>query len=66
VAGRSWIFPPSVSVQPITGAFNVVFRGPTPSRLTIACGPDWPWMRQAGREVAEFLGVPLVDRLYHG
>jgi hypothetical protein len=46
--------------------FNVVFRGSTQVRLTITSGPDWGWMRQAGRELAEFLGVPLVDRLYHG
>jgi hypothetical protein len=46
--------------------FDLVFRDPTVARLSLASGPDWVWMRQAGREVAEFLGVPIVDQLYHG
>ena len=46
--------------------FDLVFRDPTVPRMSIASGPDWVWMRQAGREVAEFLGVPLIDHLYHG
>jgi hypothetical protein len=46
--------------------FNVVFRDSPVSRMTIASGRDWVWKRQAGRELAEFLGVPLVDRLAHG
>ena len=45
--------------------FNLSFRGSPESRMTLASGPDWVWMRQAGRELAEFLGVPLVDRLHH-
>jgi hypothetical protein len=46
--------------------FNLVFRDSTVPRMSLASGPDWVWMRQAGREVAEFLGVPLLDQLYHG
>jgi hypothetical protein len=46
--------------------FNLVLRGPDTPRFNLARGVDWMWMRQAGREVAEFLGVPLTDQLYHG
>jgi hypothetical protein len=34
--------------------------------MTVASGPDWIWMGQAGRQLADFLGVPLVDGLEHG
>src|SRR5207253_4162587 len=44
--------------------FNLVLRGPEP-RLNLANGRNWVWIRQAGKEVAEFLSVPLVDQLYH-
>jgi hypothetical protein len=46
--------------------FDLVFRDPAVVRMSLASGPDWVWMRQAGREVAAFLGVPLLDQLYHG
>ena len=45
--------------------FDLVFRDSAVPRLNLASGPDWVWMRQVGREVAEFLGVPLIDQLYH-
>jgi hypothetical protein len=54
---------------PVTGRnydwyeFNLVLRGPDTPRLNLASGRDWMWIEQAGREVAEFLGVPLVDHL---
>jgi hypothetical protein len=46
--------------------FNLVLRGPDAPRLSLASGREWMWMREAGRQVAEFLGVPLIDQLYHG
>jgi hypothetical protein len=46
--------------------FDLVFRDPTIPRLNLAGDSDWTWMPQVGREVAEFLGVPVIDQLYHG
>jgi hypothetical protein len=46
--------------------FNLVFRGSGAARLNVASGANWMWMREAGRQVVEFLGVPLIDQLYHG
>jgi hypothetical protein len=35
-------------------------------RLHLTTHGDWQWLRQEGRSLADFLGVPLVDQLYHG
>lgn len=46
--------------------FGLVRSDSSKPRMSIASGTDWVWMRQAGHELSEFLGVPLIDRLYHG
>jgi hypothetical protein len=45
---------------------DLVFRDPAAPRMSLASGPDWVWMREAGLEVAEFLGVRVIDQLSHG
>jgi hypothetical protein len=46
--------------------FNLVLRDSDTPRMTLASGRQWDWMRQAGKELSEFLGVALVDQLSHG
>ena len=31
-----------------------------------AVSADWNWVRQTGQSIGEFLGVPVMDKLYHG
>ncbi len=45
---------------------NLILDGPAPARLNLLALADWDWLRRAGREVGAYLGVPVVDRLYHG
>jgi hypothetical protein len=45
---------------------NLVLDGPPPGRLHLLALADWEWIRRAGREVGDFLGVPVIDGLYHG
>jgi hypothetical protein len=45
---------------------NLILDGPPPSRLHLLALADWEWIRGAGREVGDYLGVPVVDGLYHG
>lgn len=42
---------------------NLVLDG---DRLHLLALADWAWLREAGGEVAAYLGVPVVDRLDHG
>jgi hypothetical protein len=41
---------------------NLVLKGEKPSRLNVALWLDVLRARQAGKDVAEFLGVPLLDQ----
>jgi hypothetical protein len=42
---------------------NLVFNnGAEPSRLNVAIWLDAQRARQAGKDIAEFLGVPLLDQ----
>jgi hypothetical protein len=71
VAENVLVQPPDQFSQPITQKydwyeFDLAFRDSTMPRMNIASGSECVWMRQAGREVAEFLGAPLIDHLYHG
>jgi hypothetical protein len=41
---------------------NLVLKGEEPSRQNVAFWLDALRARQAGKDVAEFLGVPLLDQ----
>jgi hypothetical protein len=34
--------------------------------VNLASLSDWQWIRETGGHIAEFLGVPVIDKLYHG
>ena len=42
---------------------NLVFKGEEPSRQNVAFLLDALRARQTGKDVAEFLGVPLLDQV---
>jgi hypothetical protein len=41
---------------------NLVLHGESEPRLNLAGHSDDRWMREAGRQLADFLGVPLIDQ----
>jgi hypothetical protein len=45
---------------------NLVFDDPNEPRYKLASQADWKWIREAGQQLADFAGVPVVDQLYHG
>ena len=45
---------------------NLILDAPRPDRLNLLALADWDWLRRAGGEIGAFLGVSVVDRLYHG
>ena len=45
---------------------NLILDGPHSARFHLLALADWEWLRDASREVGEYLGVPVIDRLYHG
>ena len=45
---------------------NLILDGPHSTRFHLLALADWEWLRDASREVGEYLGVPVIDRLYHG
>ena len=45
---------------------NVVLDGASTPRLNLLCLSDWKWIRESGQQIGEFLGVPVIDQLYHG
>jgi hypothetical protein len=45
---------------------NLVLDRPDSPRLNLASLADWEWTRRAGQAIGEFLGVSVIDRLYHG
>ncbi len=45
---------------------NLILDVPRPNRLHLLALSDWDWLRRAGGEIGAYLGVPVVDRLYHG
>jgi hypothetical protein len=49
-----------------TYEMNLLLNGAPESRLHLCTHSDWPWMRESGRRLADFLGVPVVDQLHHG
>jgi hypothetical protein len=57
---------PSLSEQFHNYEMNLLFGDHEATRLHLCTHSDWQWMRDAGRRLADFLGVPLVDQLYHG
>jgi hypothetical protein len=57
----------SYSVRSFHGyELNIVLDGTSTPRLNLLCLSDWKWIRQSGRQIAKFLGVPVIDELYHG
>jgi hypothetical protein len=56
---------PSIEFEYDWYEFNLVLRGHETPRFNLASGTDWMWMGQAGAEIAQFLGVPLVDQRSH-
>jgi hypothetical protein len=57
---------PTTHEQFYTYEMNLLFDHTEQSRLHLTTHSDWQWMRQAGQKLASFLGVPVVDQLYHG
>ncbi len=45
---------------------NLVLDDPETPRVNLFSVADGPWVRQTGRSIGEFLGVPVMDRLHHG
>lgn len=45
---------------------NLLLSDPEGGRLNLTAHSGWPWMRQAGPQLADFLGVPLIDQLSPG
>jgi hypothetical protein len=45
---------------------NLVFDDKAVPRVNLASLSDWQWIRETGRRIADFLGVPAIDKLYHG
>jgi hypothetical protein len=45
---------------------NLILDGAPVPRMNLASLSDWQWIRDTGGQVAEFLGVPVIDKLYHG
>jgi hypothetical protein len=45
---------------------NLVLENGSVPRLNLASLSDWQWIRETGGQIASFLGVPVIDKLYHG
>ena len=45
---------------------NLVLDDSAVPRLNLASLTDWQWIRETGGRIAGFLGVPVIDKLYHG
>jgi hypothetical protein len=45
---------------------NLLLDSPEQPRLHLFSLADWQWIRQTGQLIGEFLGVPVIDKLYHG
>ena len=45
---------------------NLVVDDRAVPRVNLASLSDWQWIRETGSRLADFLGVPVVDKLYHG
>jgi hypothetical protein len=45
---------------------NLVLDDGAVPRLNLASLADWQWIRETGGRISEFLGVPVIDKLYHG
>lgn len=52
--------------QFFTYEMNLLLSDPEHSRLHVCTHSDWQWMRDVGHKLSEFLGVPVVDQLFHG
>ena len=45
---------------------NLILDGLQPPRLNLVSTADWEWIRRTGQSIGELLGVPVIDKLYHG
>jgi hypothetical protein len=45
---------------------NLVVDDRAVPRVNLVSLSDWQWIRETGNRLASFLGVPVVDKLYHG
>jgi hypothetical protein len=45
---------------------NLILDDPDHRRVHLWGIADWPWVRETGHRLGEFLGVPVIDRLYNG
>lgn len=45
---------------------NLILKDSSTPRLNLLCLADWKWIRETGRQIGEFLGVPVIDKLHHG
>ena len=44
---------------------NLVLDDPKEPRYNLTTHSDWKWMRETGQTLADFLGIPVADQLYH-
>ena len=45
---------------------NLILDDAEAPRMNLFSSSDWQWVRTMGQTLGEFLGVPVVDKLYHG
>jgi hypothetical protein len=45
---------------------NLVLDDPKVPRLNLLSLTDWQWVRETGQSIGNFLGIPVIDKLYHG
>ncbi len=45
---------------------NLVVDETEAARVNLASLSDWQWIRETGGHIAEYLGLPVIDKLYHG
>jgi hypothetical protein len=45
---------------------NLILDDAKIPRLNLFSFSDWEWIRQTGQTIGEFIGIPVIDKLYHG
>jgi hypothetical protein len=45
---------------------NLVIDNEAAPRVNLVSLSDWQWVRETGGRIADFLSVPVIDKLYHG
>lgn len=45
---------------------NLILDDASAPRVNLFSLSDWKWIRETGQSISEFLGIPVIDKLYHG